>query len=328
MQLRRTCISGAPGRHTPAVFSRKLAVTRSTPLLTTPPCAWQAVKESRDTIEPHALHALGRPASSLLIYLQHRLLVTQSCLAPAFCLSPLQRWLAATGPSTPQQRLRSKAGTRDRHCCAEGLWRERVRTCYKRTRLTGSVERVYLSSSGRGACVGSGPRIWQIYRWRQCRSSSQCSLSTGHRRLCRVSATFYRVLALYTLSGHGPRRQPVLVEPLAVPWPDSLWCAAQLGRRARLCAAAAGRCSCTPRCLPALHLVLRAARRPRETSCECAHVQSFTAHVLCAQGAQNVRCARCGQITPVPPAGGPPLASCVQNTFPRSCKRPVFCLTG
>ena len=44
---------------------------------------------------------------------------------PAFCLS-LQRWLATTVPSTAQQRLRCKAGTRDRRCCAEGLWRERV----------------------------------------------------------------------------------------------------------------------------------------------------------------------------------------------------------
>ncbi len=172
-------------------------------------------RQSRGTIEPHALHALGRPASSLLIYLQNRLLVTQSCLA---CLLPLSTTLVGHNSSLYST---AKAALQGRHTGQALLCRGFVagaRTCHKRTRLAGSVERAYLSSSGRGAlCRVWSARIWQIYRWRQCRSSSHCSRSTGRRRLYLVSATFSHVVDKDLLSGRGPRRQPVLVEPLAVP---------------------------------------------------------------------------------------------------------------
>ena len=140
-----------------------------------------------------------------------------------------------------------------------------------------------------------------------------------------MSTTFSHVLAEYTLSGHGPRRQPLLVELLAVPWPDSLWRAAQLGRRVRLCAAAAGRCSCTPRCLPALSPALRAARWLYDRSCECR--LCVEPHSVCAVSAGGAERALCAVRTNHASAARRRSASCqpcikhVRNVFPKVIAR-------
>ena len=82
----------------------------------------------------------------------------KAAFAPAFCLSATT--LVGCNSSLNST---AKAAWQGRHTGQALLCTGFVagaRTCRERTRLAGSVELACLSSSGRGACVGSGPRTY------------------------------------------------------------------------------------------------------------------------------------------------------------------------